>query len=294
MGKLGTNPFGDHALFPFDDDEEPKEIAFIQVIRHEDGRSKQVPRMFRADELTSLQDIFNLFGGGLYELWGRGPGKHPDRPGRIAANRRYEIAGLSKPLVDDGSSTAGAAAVAAPPPATVFAAPVPAAGGPPTDVMGMFMQMQMNMFQVQQAAQREAAEERRRADERARQDSQQMFQMLAQTQATSMQGMMGVLTAVVSRTGDGGGGPEAMGKYVELFSKMGIMAKAEGAGEVAEGGGVGEILSNLADIVQGAVQLKEGGGLLGGGAPPGSAASLMGTSPFKPPQGGGQVPPVAT
>jgi hypothetical protein len=248
--------------------------------------------MFRADELQSLQDIFALFGGGLYELWGRGPGKHPDRPGRIAANRRYEIAGMSKPLVDDGSNGAPLP-VHHTPSVAPSSAPV-APGAPPTDIMGMFMQMQMQMFQVQQTAQREAAEERRRADERARADSQQMFQMLATTQAQSSQSLMGVLTAIISKTGGEGGGPEAMGKYVELFSKMGIMAKAEGAAAEEAGGGVGEIISNLADIVQGAVQLKEGGGLLGAASPPaGSAAALMGTSLFKPPQGGQGGAPVA-
>jgi hypothetical protein len=155
--------------------------------------------------------------------------------------------------------------------------------------MGMFMNMQMQMFQVQQAAQREAAEERRRADERARQDSQQMFQMLATTQAASMQGMMSVLTAVISKPSGGGGGPDDMAKYVDLFSKMGIVAKPEGAVE-SEGGGLGTMLSDLADVVQGAVQLKESGGLGGIAPPPGSAAALFGV---KPPGQGGGVPPVA-
>lgn len=290
MAKLDKSGIQDHPLFPFEDDEEAKEIAFIQVIRHEDGRSKQVPRMFRADELQSLQDIHALFGGGLYELWGRGRSvSDPQRCGRIASVRRYEIAGISKPLVDDGSQVVQQG----PPIAPHYVPPVAPAGGTTsgdTSIMGMFMQMQMNMFQVQQAAQREAAEERRRADERARQDSQQMFQMLAQTQASSMQGMMGVLTAVISKPGGGEGGPEAMTKYVELFSKMGMIAKPEGVAE--EGGGIAGMLGDVADIVTGAVQLKEQGGLAGLVPTPGSAAALMGVSPFKPPGGQGGAAPV--
>ena len=287
MAKIDKSGIQDHPLFPFEDDEEPKEIAFIQVIRHEDGRSKQVPRMFRADELQSLQDIHALFGGGLYELWGRGRSiNDPQRCGRIASVRRYEIAGISKPLVDDGSN---AATVNSTP--INYVPPVAPAGQatPDTSVMGMFMQMQMAMMQQSQETARQQAEAQRRADERSRADSQQMMQMIATMQAQSTQSMMGVVTAMVSSS-RGGGGAEDMGKYVELFGKMGLIAKP--GGEVSgdgEGGGIGTILSDLADVVQGAVQLKESGGLGGIVPPPGSAAALFGVKP----PGSGGVPPAA-
>ena len=285
----------EHPLFPFEDDEEPKEIAFIQVIRHENGRSKQVPRMFRAEELRSLQDIFNLFGGGMYELWGRGRSiSNPETCGRIAANRRYEIAGLSKPLVDDGSNVAQPVQPLAPPSTQAGAIVAPAGAGPDTSVMAMFMNMQMQMAQQSQEANRQMLTMMMTMLNTGKAESAQMMQMISQANAQQIQGMMGVLTAVISKTGGDGGGPDAMEKYVSLFSKMGIMAKAEGAAEAAESGGIGSILGDLADVIQGAVQLKEGG-LLGASAPPpGSAAALMGTSPFKIPPGGGQVPPVAT
>lgn len=278
----------EHPLFPFEDDEEAKEIAFIQVIRHEDGRSKQVPRMFRAEELRSLQDIFNLFGGGMYELWGRGRSiSNPEGPGRIAANRRYEIAGLSKPLVDDGSNAAPAAPAYQAPQAGAIVAP--AGATPDTSVMAMFMNMQMQMAQQSQEANRQMLTMMMTMLNTGKAESAQMMQMISQANAQQIQGMMGVLQAIISRPGGGGSGPDDMGKYVDLFAKMGIMAKPGGDAEPEEGGlGIGKVIADFADIVQGAVQLKEGGGLSGIVAPPGSAAALFGVKP--PGQGGGAPP----
>lgn len=262
---------GEHPLFPAEDDDDPKPVDFISVGRHDDGRLYQIPRTFRADEITTLEDIFALWGGGLYELWGRGASiKNPAKPGRISVNRRYQIPGASKPLMPGSELPQQAAA-----PAVLGAAATTAAqpGAPDTSVMGMFMQMQMQMMQVAQENARAQAEANRRADERAREDSRNMMQMMMQMQASNTQSMMGVVTSVISSRG---GGPDEVTKYLDLFNKLKPGGGGEGEGGApAMGEGIEGILGSLADIVTGAVELKKG---LPGGppAPPGTAAAVFG------------------
>jgi hypothetical protein len=261
----------EHPLFPSENDEPAKRVDFIQVIRHEEGRSKQIPRMFRSDELKSLEDIYNLWGGGVYELWGRAASVHnPESHGKMTANRRYEIAGLSKPLTVDGANAIPASA-----PAPLAHNPAPQ--GPDTSVMGMFMQMQMTMMQNAQESARQTAIAQQAANERSRQESLQSQQMMMQMQTTMMTGMMSVVSAVVTK--GGGGGVDDISKMAELFKTLGVLGpgKTDGADE---GGGesIGEIVSNVADIVAGAVELRNGASPAAG-----SAAGVLGVPPVRKP-----------
>lgn len=97
-----------HPLFPArSEDEDPPEVHSIHVVRLGEGWHA---KPFPPDELTSLEDVFHLFGGGSYELIARNDRHVTDR-------QRYTIPGPSKPLND------GAGAPGAP--------PAPANGGAP-------------------------------------------------------------------------------------------------------------------------------------------------------------------
>ncbi len=77
-----------HPLFP----EKPEaDISKIHVTRHESGQMKWSPRAFSAEELTELGTVFDLYGGGTYELVGHGPRG-------IAAKQIYALDGKPKPL----------------------------------------------------------------------------------------------------------------------------------------------------------------------------------------------------
>lgn len=86
-----------HPLFALDEnadeDVEAPEIGHITVKRWEGGRLFTAPRTFRADELTSLEELYATFGGGKYELIGRSVDNS-----RIVARRSYEMAGPGKPM----------------------------------------------------------------------------------------------------------------------------------------------------------------------------------------------------
>jgi hypothetical protein len=262
MVKRDEESWPEHPLFPAEEDAEPQRIEFIQVVRYEHGRALLVPTTFRSGELTSLDALNNMYGGGLYELIGRRCSVHdPTSMGRISAKVRYELAGPSRPLVVDAN------APPAMPPVVTQVTPAPA-----IDNMGMFTMI----YQTSREDARAAAEAQRQAQERARQESMENQRMMMQMQTTMMTSMMGVVTAVVGAR-SGGGGVEDFAKMVEVAQKLGAFSPKGGddSGESTES--IGGIISNVADIVAGAVELKQGGGLLPNGtqAPPGSAAAAL-------------------
>jgi hypothetical protein len=262
MRQKAEESWPEHPLFPADEDEEPHRVEFIQVVRYEQGRALLVPTTFRAGELTSLDAINSQYGGGLYELIGRRCSIHdPTSMGRISAKVRYEIAGPSRPLVVDPN---------APPPAPTMPAivqqhtPAPA---PDMSLMGIFTMMLQNSREEARAA----AEAQRLAQERARQDSIENQRNMMQMQTTLMTGMMGVVTALVGAP-KSGGGIDDVAKMADLFKTLGVLAPKAGGEDSDEGTeSIGGIISNVADIVAGAVELKNGAA----GGPPGSAAAVF-------------------
>jgi len=83
-----------HPLFPArTDDEEPPEVLFIQIHRWENNVPILVPRRFGAAELVEEQQIFDMYGGGKYEITAR-------NAKNITAKRGVQFAGVSKPLFD--------------------------------------------------------------------------------------------------------------------------------------------------------------------------------------------------
>lgn len=83
-----------HALFPPEkESDEPADVHYILVHRHENGNKVTCPYIFPADELPSLHALHNRFGGGRYELVARDAQRQ-----RIVARRAYSLPGKSKPL----------------------------------------------------------------------------------------------------------------------------------------------------------------------------------------------------
>jgi hypothetical protein len=110
------------------------------------------------------------------------------------------------------------------------------------------------------------------------QQQQQFMTLMMSSSAQQQQSMVAMMTALMQSRG---GGPDEVAKYVQLLKTLGV---AGGATEEDEPpGGIGKMVENVADAIQGLVLLKGGGqGGQGGqgGAPamasaPGSAASLV-------------------
>jgi hypothetical protein len=303
MNKKQESPWPEHPLFPAEEGDEPQRIEFIQVIRHENGKSQMIPRTFRADELQSVEDIFALWGGGYYELQGRRSSiADATKLGRLSGNRRYQIPGASKPLVDGQWEAAGAMGSAAPTPTVATA---PGLGELPPTMLQLVPVLAQLYTQAQQAKEareeREAVrrreeEERRRQDdirreERTRAESLANNQLMINLSAQSQQTMAAMMTALLSRAG---GGTDEFARMADLVLKLKGVAVPDA--EAASDDGVLDKLvalaGNAADVVQGAVKLKEGpGALIGPPAPPGSAAAVLGVPQVaRPPTGG--VPPV--
>lgn len=98
-----------HPLFPVeDDDDEPAEVGWIHVTRNEGGRVQWARKLYAAKELTSLDQLYELYGGGYYELIARSDDKK-----RITARITYPLEGRPRPLNSDAAE-APAAPVAAP------------------------------------------------------------------------------------------------------------------------------------------------------------------------------------
>jgi hypothetical protein len=269
----------EHPLFPAEGDDPPPPIAFISVYRYEPSGPVQVMRVFRAEELQNESQISELYGGGMYELHGRRQSKQDATlPGALVSKRRVRIPGEPQPLSPGGVAK----------PAVVE--PVKAAE-PEMGVMTMFMQMQMNMMQMQEAAaarreeaqQREAdrrAQETREAAERSRHEQSQFTTLIMNMNAQSQQTMATIMGAVLQKSG--GGGTAELTQLVDVLKGLGM--KLPGAEAADEGGGtdIGQVVADVADIVQGVAAMKGGAPvapqvvLPQGPAGEGSAASLFG------------------
>lgn len=119
-----------HPLFPARDDvSEPPEVLAIHVTRAGEGWAT---RTFAPEELTSLESLYELFGGGHYTLISRDERK-------ITSRQTYTIPGPSRPL-NDGAGIPGGSL-----PATL-PAPLPAAA-PAVGGSGDFMLAVLQMMQ---------------------------------------------------------------------------------------------------------------------------------------------------
>ena len=96
-----------HPLFPGKDGEDPPDIDSIHVIRQSSSGPVYAPHLYAPNEIESLEQVFEWFGGGNYTLRAR-------KNGRICAETRFALDGPSRPLVppSSGAPAAPAAPVA--------------------------------------------------------------------------------------------------------------------------------------------------------------------------------------
>lgn len=264
----GAPEYAEHPLFPI---EEGKsfEVSFIQVARKEGAAMVFVPEIFRAEELTSLTQITERFGGGTYELYARA--NSPTNPGaahRITKRRMVTLAGKPKPL-DPSNATVQEEIAAGLRPSPFDQKPVPQGIAGDSAVVIAIMQMGQQaaqaqaqqsqqfmtlMMQMMQEGKKESAESMR-----------MMMSMMTTMTTSSQQSIMQLLPLFVQKQG---GGPEDLAKYLELFKSMGFANQANPS-NVKEGDeesnlNVGEVLRDVATIVQSAPAalgaLKEMGG----------------------------------
>jgi len=137
-----------HPLFPAsedDEDDDVKLVSFISISRIENGKQYLAPRQRRADELRSLDQLHQEFGGGEYVLTAF-------HNGRISTRRKLNLPGKSKPMFDEGINSAEeqrATAQTAPAPIDPMAAMMSGSGG------GFMPLIMLMMQQQQQAADRQ-------------------------------------------------------------------------------------------------------------------------------------------
>jgi len=132
-----------HPLFPYDLEDEPDqgeeitEIAHVCVTRFDATTNKYVWALdtYKADELTSLNQLFELYGGGKYELFAKTD--YQGRPGSTICRVRYDLAGAPKPLAP--GDTMGRAAATPPASSSADAAGVAGAGTTSMDRLLMMM-----------------------------------------------------------------------------------------------------------------------------------------------------------
>lgn len=139
-----------HPLFPYDIEDEPDEgaelvqIAHICVTRFDPTTNKYVWALetYKADELSALDQLFELYGGGKYELFAKTD--YQGRPGSTVRRVRYDIPGTMKPLAP--GDTMGRPV--SPPAAPATNSPAPPGGSNMEQLFMMMMQSQQANTQV--------------------------------------------------------------------------------------------------------------------------------------------------
>lgn len=259
--EVARNEPHEHALFPVDDEaEEIPQIDFVQVCRWEKGKLYYGPT-FPAAEIQSQQDLFDRYGGGEYEIWGRRHAKSdPNRPGGRTKMVRFNVPGRSRPMSDDPAPSDAGAPTSTPP----IVADNTALGGA-RGVNDLMMLMISQSQQAAQVAQQQAAES-------AKQFQTLMIQVLGNSKAeasstmqtmiamsqTNTQTMMQLMTAILGTKS--GGGVDELGKFAALMKSLGMTANGAKAKDDAprDNESIGSIIENLADTVTGMVALKGG------------------------------------
>jgi hypothetical protein len=227
-----------HPLFPErDGDLAPPEICTIHVSRYERGRMRFAPMKFGPGDLNDLTDIYEIFGGGVYELIAK------DSRNRISRKERVEIAGPSRPLVptDDESQT-GIPAPAMPETSGARVTDYTRAGMS-EPMLALMVQMMQQMHESNVNQQQANTQILVALLNRGQDSSKDYVQAMGSLQGQFMQ-------ALANAQGGGGGGVDAFLKGVEMAADI-----RAGAAEAAGGDD-----STIRDIIQGvqmALQMQQ-------------------------------------
>lgn len=197
-----------HPLFPSDDPH--LDVAFIHVTRHERHGQVYAPRLFPADELQGLETIQMMYGGGNYELIGRGTNKS-----RITARARYVLAGPSIPLVPEEPTGP------TPPPAATYAPPPPQPQFN-DNIIALVLQQQQQMTQLMMQMMTNMMNT-------ARGDSKAFMESLARLTEADKANMSRFFEALVNAKGGGTSAGDAGAELLIKGLELGVeMTKRDG------------------------------------------------------------------
>jgi len=246
----------EHPLFPIEEDEKAPDISYIHVTRWEKGKQVYATKLFAATELTTLEQIQELYGGGDYILIGRNASRSsPGQPGsRMTKHRKINISGAPKPMSDDPTEEElnGGKKPASP-------NTQPGAFGGDGGSQIFIAMMQMN----QQAQERSAQAQQQfmtmflQMMQNSKTESAAMTQMMMQMTQSQQASMLQMVTAMMANRG---GGPEEMAKYAELLKTLGVGGNKESDKE-KDGFSMEDLpsmIENVADIATAAAELRRG------------------------------------
>jgi hypothetical protein len=247
-------PTEPHPLFlPEGEGEEPPEIGFVNVKRWQNGRWVFAHRQYTPGDLDSLERLFELYGGGQYELVGR-----DKRNAKITALKRLELDGDPLPLTGEAPK----------PQPMQQPAPAPSGGGVLEGLLPMLLPLVVDYLKSSAAASRTQAEQQTqlmiammgRDAENARahiQTMQQLHDRQAQSQGD-------LLRAVLERSG-GGGGMENFLQAAEVVNQIRQGAVEAVAGADGGGDSMSEFANGVGTVVE---QLSKVKALTGPEEPP--------------------------
>jgi len=223
-----------HPLFPErDGDLAPPEICTIHVSRYERGRMRFAPMKFGPGDLNDLTDIYEIFGGGVYELIAK------DSRNRISRKERVEIAGPSRPLTPDEAPEPVQT-----PPADVGHGPGPRdyqRAGMSEPMMALMVQMMQQMHESNVNQQQANTQILVALLNRGQDSSKDYVQAMGNLQGQFMQAL--------ANTSGGSGGVDSFLKGVEMAADI-----RAGAEEAA--GGDDNTIRDIMQGVQMALQMQ--------------------------------------
>lgn len=210
-----------HPLFPPADDEDdsmPPLVSEIHVRRVEGGKLMTSPRVWRQEELMSLGQLAEEYGGGEYELIAR-------HNHRISARRKYNIPGPQKPMYDTSKEVRTESRE--PRPQTVAAVPsdpMQALMGGQGGILGLIMMMMQQMMAAQAQASAQQSQMMiammNQGSERSKESLQMMlttFQAQSESQQRDKQAQLELMKELAAARSSGGGSDDAFFKGVEFM-----------------------------------------------------------------------------
>jgi len=254
-----------HPLFLNENDEEPPEVGFIHIIRWENGRKMQVPKAFAAEELTSMDQITEMFGGGSYELIAR------DFNNRISRRIRTNLPGKSKPLTtdddEDETETNNSQNYSAP--------QAPVNPFPMEGIMGMFMHSMTTQMQMQQAQQAQQMQMQMAQAEASRQQAAEQTKMMIAMMTANKTDMTPIFVAMMQNSAEmmkvlltkgGGMGSNEILEAIQIGTNL-VKGAQEGQG--AKTGSAEELIATFLGGLQQMKNMGPGMHLPPGMVPPG-------------------------
>lgn len=208
-------------------------ITRVHVRRMEGGKFVYSPHSFEPEALTSIEQVHELFGGGDYMVEGRSDG------GVFVKNFRFQLPGVPKSLSLAEQQAKEEQAAAA-------RAPAPPAAAPQSEIGALTQLMMAQMNQTTQilvailgrgdSASDKLFERRQALEDQARREHTQFLQT--------------VLERGNAAAAAGGGSQESFMQGVEFAQGL-VSEMMQRQGEGGAGAGGDDILSTLAQFVQG-------------------------------------------